>query len=163
MAIVPDWTADGTRLRFGTYVAGLAPEESSPLTLHEASADGSRHVVLGTLPLDAWSPRWSPDGTRLAWLGGGGRTEADSFLEVWVGSTNGQNATRLFSSGAGNVNGTGPTWSPDGQWLAFGYTVGATLAGVTSVIGVDGTGHHQVASVEGPLAWLPATPAPSAP
>jgi Tol biopolymer transport system component len=158
IVMIPDWTADSTRVRFGTLDA---PDGRSPVSLHESAADGSGDFVLGTLPIDTGPTTWSPDGTRLAWLGGGGRTEIDSFLELWVGSADGQNATRLFTSGAGNVNGTGPTWSPDGQLLAFGYTVAATSAGVTDVIGADGKGLHQVASVEGPLVWLPATSAPT--
>jgi hypothetical protein len=162
IAMIPYWTPEGASLRFGTVDA---PDGRSPVTLHEAAADGSGAVVLGTLPIDTGPPTWSPDGRRLAWLGGGGRTEADSFLELWVGSTDGQNATRLFTSGTGNVNGFGPTWSPDGHLLAFGYTVDTTFAptfaGVTHVIGVDGLGLHQVASVGGPLAWLPSTSAPT--
>lgn len=161
IAMVPDWTPDGTRLYFGTYATALAPDESSSVTLHDAAADGSGDRVVGTLPAGAGPPSWSPDGTRLAWLGGGGGTATDSFLDVWVGATNGQNPTRLFTSGTGNINGTGPIWSPDGHLLAFGYTVGATSAGVTDVIGLDGTGLHQVASVEGPLAWLPAASTPT--
>jgi Tol biopolymer transport system component len=158
IAMIPDWTPEGTRLRFGTVDA---PDGRSPVTLHEAAADGSGNVVIGTLPIDTGSPTWSPDRTRLAWLGGGGRTETDSFVDLWVGSTDGQSATRLFASGAGNVGGSGPIWSPDGHLLAFGYTVDATSAGVTDVVGADGKGLHQVASVEGPLAWLAATSAPT--
>ena len=161
IAMIPDWSPEGTRLRFGTMDAFGG---RSPMTLHESAPDGSGDVVLGTLPIDAWPPTWSPDGTRLAWLGGGGQTEADSFVELWVGSMDGQNAMRLFTSGTGGTNGFGPTWSPDGQLLAFGYTVDttfpATFAGVTHVIGVDGMGLHQVASVEGPLAWLASTSGP---
>jgi Tol biopolymer transport system component len=158
-AMIPTWTPDRTRVRFGTIDS--PGNGTSPMTLHEAAANGSGDVVLGTLPIESGPPSWSPDGTRLAWLGGDGQTEAESFLDLWVGTTNGQNATRLFASGTGNTNGSGPIWSPDGHLLAFGYTVGATSAGVTDVIGVDGTTLHQVASVEGPLAWLPATSIPT--
>jgi Tol biopolymer transport system component len=152
----PEWTPDGTHLRFGTTdVQG----GGSPVTLHEAAADGSGSVLLGTLLSAAGvlSPSWSPDGSRLAWLENGGRTEAESFVELWVGSADGQNATRLVASGHGNVNGSGPIWSPDGRLLAFGYTFGGNAPGDTYVIGADGTGLRTVASVEGPLAWLPAT------
>ncbi len=169
-----DWAPEGT-LRIGTVDA---PEGGSPVTLHEAVADGSGHVVVGTLPIARILPQlgapevggiaWSPDGTRLAWVAYGGQTVADSFVELWVGSADGRDATRLFS-GAGlffTASGPtrspdGPTWSPDGRLLAFGYRVSWTSAGETDVIGVDGTGLHQIASVEGPLAWLPATPAPT--
>jgi len=154
-ASYPDWTPDGTHLRFGTVDAQGG---GSQMTLHQAAADGTGNVVLGTLPVDSAPLAWSPDGSRLAWLRIGGRIEADSVVELWVGAWDGQNATRLLMFGDGNAGGTGPLWSPDGRLLAFGYTLGENSDGATYVVGADGTGQHQVASVAGPVAWPLGTP-----
>ncbi|GAA3449422.1 hypothetical protein [Dactylosporangium matsuzakiense] len=50
-------------------------------------------------------PRYSPDGTRLAYLHGG---------TVWVMGANGENQHQVSNRPAG-----GASWSPDGRWIAF--------------------------------------------
>jgi dipeptidyl aminopeptidase/acylaminoacyl peptidase len=55
----------------------------------------------------ATSPRWSPDGKKIAYVTGD---------QVWVMEPDGSNKEQVtkISTGAG-----GPVWSPDGNWMAF--------------------------------------------
>lgn len=74
-------------------------------------ADGSNHRPLVSGPQHATSPRWSPDGTRLAWLqaGEGGASIMLRFMD--------DGATAVLATvreGADSL-----TWSPDGEMLAF--------------------------------------------
>ncbi len=57
------------------------------------------------------SPRWSPDGKRLAYTNGG---------QIWTMDADGGNRKQVtkISSGAGN-----PVWSPDGKYFAFNSDV----------------------------------------
>ncbi|HUR97701.1 MAG TPA: hypothetical protein VMZ26_06475, partial [Pyrinomonadaceae bacterium] len=57
------------------------------------------------------SPRWSPDGKRLAYATGG---------DIWTMEPDGDGRKQItrISSGAGN-----PVWSPDGKWIAFSSEV----------------------------------------
>jgi Tol biopolymer transport system component len=55
--------------------------------------------------------RWSPDGSRVAYIAGG---------QLWVANANGRNAVRLTDL-VGDAS--GPIWSPTGTHLAFVSTV----------------------------------------
>lgn len=57
------------------------------------------------------SPRWSPDGKRLAFTTGG---------QIWTMNADGSDRKQVttISTGAGN-----PVWSPDGKWIAFNSDV----------------------------------------
>jgi dipeptidyl aminopeptidase/acylaminoacyl peptidase len=91
------------------------------LTIGDVNLDGNRvvtHIYL--VPIEggeikqltsgdrsSGSPRWSPDGKKIAYTTGG---------QVWVMESDGdhkEQVTRISTEAAA------PLWSPDGKWLAF--------------------------------------------
>lgn len=68
--------------------------------------------------LHSASPRWSPDGTRLAYLGAG----ADGSTQLFVFWTE-TGVTAAISNFVESPSGL--TWSSDGRWLAFTMPVAA--------------------------------------
>lgn len=92
------------------------------LVLGDVNFDGNRVVNrIFTMPLSgggelkqrtsgdqsATSPRWSPDGKRIAYVSGG---------QIWKMDADGDDKEQVtkISTGA-----DGPVWSPDGKWIAF--------------------------------------------
>ncbi len=79
-------------------------------------ADGTDHRKLTSREVDESSPRWSPDGTRIAFTS----TTEDEGSEIfvhWVGEGTTARVTQLEKSPSGL------TWSPDGERLAFSMLV----------------------------------------
>ncbi|HEX9893293.1 MAG TPA: S9 family peptidase [Gemmatimonadales bacterium] len=73
------------------------------------NADGSRNRWL----LDAVTARWSPDGSRIAWVASGEPSGAQIFVRYMDAEGAVTQVTRL-DQGPGAL-----AWSPDGRWIAF--------------------------------------------
>jgi dipeptidyl aminopeptidase/acylaminoacyl peptidase len=78
------------------------------------SSDGGEPRQLTNEKQSSSSPRWSPDGKRLAFV-----SARDGESQIW--------SVELSESGPGSVKkvtnistgADGPVWSPDGKWIAF--------------------------------------------
>ncbi len=114
----PAWSPDGDRIAF-------ASDREGELRIFVMAVDGSdvRRVT------EIWGeyPAWSPDGRRIAfssYAGGAGPT-GDPNYDLFVVDTDGSGLRRLTESPAYDMY---PTWSPDGESIAFESTR-ATPAG----------------------------------
>jgi eukaryotic-like serine/threonine-protein kinase len=90
-----------------TYVA--YPE----MTLWRSKADGSERLQLTFPPLSPVQPRWSPDGTNIAFMG----RQPGKAWGVYVVSAEGGSPEQPLPEG---YHGADPNWSPDGKAVLFG-------------------------------------------
>src|SRR5205823_4873965 len=85
-----------------TEIFTLDPANPGPTHFHQltrnADADGA--------------PRWSPDGTKIAF----DSNRSDGNYEIYVMDANGSNVLRLTHDAANDIS---PVWSPNGKKLAF--------------------------------------------
>jgi dipeptidyl aminopeptidase/acylaminoacyl peptidase len=113
----PQLSPDGRRIAF--VVTSLSDERDEYLSniwVVDAAGGAPRRFTAG--PRRDTEPRWSPDGTRLAFLSE--RAPKDK-LQLYVMPADGGEPTKLtaLENGVGGV-----TWSPDGSRLAFVSPVG---------------------------------------
>jgi len=94
-----DFSRDGQWITYVSYPEG---------TLWRSRIDGSERVQLTTAPLDAFNPRWSPDGRLIAFM------NPSAGRRIYVVSADGGAPLLLVSADAMD-----PAWSPDGKSLAY--------------------------------------------
>jgi Tol biopolymer transport system component len=96
--------------RDGKWVAYIVYPEG---TLWRSRADGSERLQLTEASAIAALPRWSPDGSQLAYVS----SRRGSPLRVLVVSSQGGAPQEVLPSGQGQLD---PSWSPDGKKIALG-------------------------------------------
>ena len=77
-----------------------------------------------------WSPSFSPDGSRIAFV-----SDLNGVPQVWTVSSNG-GWPDLVTALDDQVESV--TWSPDGKWLAFGLAPGGGMNQQVYIVGPDG-------------------------
>ena len=162
------WSPDGERIAFHVLHSAQSGEKS----LYVIDRDGSNLTdLLGPAPHDSigfWSPAWSPDGSKIAYIASTPWTGDDFWrLRVEVVDADGSNPTELVEAGTCGCGVFVPnlTWSqdgasmalvivgPDGRFIAAGANEGGYGL---YVMNANGTGLRLVAKgvYESP-AWRP--------
>ena len=114
--------------RFDSYPPGLSagPIDFSPdrkwiayvtypdATLWRSRVDGSEKMQLTFLPVRAYEPRWSPDGSRIAFMD----VRFNHPWKISLISSSGGNPQTLLSAGPDQAE-ADPTWMPDGKSIVF--------------------------------------------
>ena len=108
---------DGQRVAF--VVTTLSEERDQYLSnIWVVAADGGTPRRLTSGDKRDGAPRWSPDGTRLAFVS---QRQAQKHPQLYVMSLEGGESVRLTELAQGVAD---PVWSPDGRRLAFVSRVG---------------------------------------
>jgi len=115
--------------RFDPYLGGLSagPVDFSPngkwiayvsypdMTLWRSRLDLSEKMQLTFPPVRAYQPRWSPDGTRIAFLD----VQFHHPWKIGVLSASGGDRPKQIAESAKDDADTDPTWMPDGKSIVF--------------------------------------------
>jgi dipeptidyl aminopeptidase/acylaminoacyl peptidase len=102
----PQLSPDGRWVAYQIGVPDVAANRSRT-QIYVVPAGGGEPKQLTSGPSSATTPRWSPDGRKIAFLNGG---------QIWTMDPDGSDKKQVtrISTGA-----DGPVWSPDGRLIAF--------------------------------------------
>lgn len=99
-----DFSRDGQWVAYVTW-----PEH----TLWRSRIDGSERLQLTSAPVTPSQPRWSPDGTQIAYVD----TQAGHPYKVFLVAEDGGTPRELLSEAKQQMD---ASWSPDGRKIVFG-------------------------------------------
>ncbi len=110
LASDPQISPDGRTIVYVRQFADVRTDRRFS-NLWRVDFDGGNHRPLTTGAYGDSSPRWSPDGTRIAFLSN--REGSSQAHMLWLESGTSARLTNLENPPEGL------SWSPDGRWLAF--------------------------------------------
>jgi TolB protein len=139
------WAADGKKV---VFVLDILHGTDGKLQINTANADGTDSKVLVPNKAFEESPRWSPDGKRIAFV-----STRDGNQELYTIGADGKDLRRLTSEVALDNS---PTWSPDGRRIAFASARSGNFE--IHVMNADGTGVRRLTNhpaLDSWPAWSP--------
>ncbi len=109
----PAWSPDSQWIAFNSY---RGPEHGAGnFLLYVMTADGGRLRKLGKSALAGCT--WSPNGKQIAYATNSLENEIRNILVIDIDGNNLRHLTRLGA----REWASSPAWSPDGQWIAYGF------------------------------------------
>jgi Tol biopolymer transport system component/subtilisin family serine protease len=177
----PVWSPDGKKIAFVQLIPPGQGSNSEGTDIFCVDADGSNLIRLTNFDSSIGYPRWSPDGSKIAFVwnnsicimnadgshqstlatGNGPTWSPDSSKLMYIGYINGYSyLCEMNADGSGKKQlltsqflGNNPSWSPDGTMVAY-------LSGNTqiSVMNSDGTNQRQITNTpigKSCLTWSP--------
>lgn len=114
LAVDPQISPDGARIVYARNSMDIMKDRRRS-RLWIMNADGSNHKPVTSGSTNESSPRWSPDGSKLAYV-----STEEGRPQIFVRWMNGGQSASLaqLPSAPANI-----TWSPDGAWIAFSMFV----------------------------------------
>ena len=118
----PSWSPEGGRIAYLANPIASGSESSNQLFIVDVAAVSAFSPSLPVVPkarkltsnsVDDWSPVWSPDGNKIAFVSDDG---GDSDSEIYVMDTDGSNRRKLTNN---RVHDFDPVWSPDSRYIFF--------------------------------------------
>jgi TolB protein len=124
----PSWSPDGRRIAF--HGGAIGDQSSHGIYVVDADGSGLQRIVR-----DAIDPAWSPGGKKIAFASCVGECETDSIFTVSPDGT-GRHAIAVPVPDAQYCDDyVQPTWSPDGERVAFANTAVGGECGYRIFIG----------------------------
>ena len=136
----PAWSPDGAKIAY-TYFKALKRQ------VWVMDSDGQNSVQL-TQWGENYVPAWSPDSNRIAFVS----AKRHGGPEIYAMDIDGKNQVRITHDLRLKDN---PSWSPDGQWIAYDESVAGWLSQIY-VVEAEREGRTKRITDNSPTKWDPA-------